>query len=186
MSKEKKATKTGFINYSNHPWASWSAEQKAAAEAKYTKVIDRAFPAVPPAATVVELEQLLAAELADIFALIEENTPAGAAYCDVHVMGEQSFCFNIIEALHEEGIRCYVSTSARMSQELPNGEKLVKFNFVQFRPYANYDALIAEAKAELDEIDGIMSGLQADLAALRPENEAKENNKKDSKKDEKK
>lgn len=178
MSKEKKTMKTGFINYSNHPWASWSVEQKAAAEAKYTKVVDKAFPAVPPAATIAELEALLASELADVFALIEANTPMGAAYCDVHIMGEQSFCFSAIEALHEEGIRCYVSTSAHISQELPNGEKLAKFNFVQFRPYANYDALIAEAKAELDEIDGIMSGLQADLAALRPENEAKKDGKK--------
>lgn len=179
MAKEKKVSKPNIINYSNHPWASWSVEQKAAATAKYAKVIDKAFPAVPPAATIAELEELLETELMEIFALIAEHTPSGADYCDVHIMGEQSFCFNIIEALHEEGIRCYVSTSARISQELPNGEKLVKFNFVQFRPYANYDELIAEAKAELDEIDGIMSGLQADLAALRPKNEAKENNKKD-------
>jgi hypothetical protein len=180
MSKDKKAAKTGFINYSNHPLASWSAEQRAAAEAKYTKVVDKAFPAVPPAATMAELEGLLATELAALFVLIEANTPASAPYCDVHIMGEQSFCFNIIEALHEEGIRCFVSTSARNTQELPNGEKLVQFKFVQFRPYANYDALIAEAKAELDEIDDIMTGLQADLALLRPENEAKEKPAKDS------
>ena len=38
-----------FINYSSHPYAQWSAEQKAAAQV-YGKVIDLAFPAIDPAA----------------------------------------------------------------------------------------------------------------------------------------
>ena len=38
-----------FINFTNHPSAQWSAEQKAAAQA-YGEVIDLAFPAIDPAA----------------------------------------------------------------------------------------------------------------------------------------
>ena len=48
-----------FINFSNHPYAQWSAEQKAAAQV-YGKVIDLAFPAIDPAADEAALDSLAA------------------------------------------------------------------------------------------------------------------------------
>lgn len=44
-----------FINFSNHPYALWSAEQQAAAQ-RYGTVVDLAFPAIDPAADEAALE----------------------------------------------------------------------------------------------------------------------------------
>jgi len=49
-----------FINFTNHPSAQWSAEQKAAAQA-YGEVIDLAFPAIDPAADEAALDSLASA-----------------------------------------------------------------------------------------------------------------------------
>ena len=46
-----------FINFSNHPYALWSAEQQAAAQ-RYGKVVDLAFPAIDPAADEAALDSL--------------------------------------------------------------------------------------------------------------------------------
>ena len=54
-----------FINFTNHPSAQWSAEQKAAAQA-YGEVIDLAFPAIDPAADEAALDSLASAYAARI------------------------------------------------------------------------------------------------------------------------
>lgn len=46
-----------FINFSNHPYALWSAEQQAAAQ-RYGTVVDLAFPAIDPAADEAALDSL--------------------------------------------------------------------------------------------------------------------------------
>ena len=46
-----------FINFSNHPYALWSAEQTAAAQ-RYGTVVDLAFPAIDPAADEAALDSL--------------------------------------------------------------------------------------------------------------------------------
>lgn len=46
-----------LINFTNHPSALWSAEQKAAAQ-RYGKVIDLAFPAIDPATNEAVLDSL--------------------------------------------------------------------------------------------------------------------------------
>ena len=46
-----------FINFSNHPYALWSAEQQAAAQ-RYGTVVDLAFPAIDPAADETALDSL--------------------------------------------------------------------------------------------------------------------------------
>ena len=48
-----------LINFTNHPHALWSAEQKAAAQV-YGKVIDLAFPAIDPATNEAVLDSLAA------------------------------------------------------------------------------------------------------------------------------
>ena len=48
-----------FINFSNHPYALWSAEQQAAAQ-RYGTVVDLAFPAIDPAADEAALDSLAA------------------------------------------------------------------------------------------------------------------------------
>lgn len=46
-----------LINFTNHPSAQWSAEQKAAAQV-YGKVIDLAIPAIDPATNEAVLDSL--------------------------------------------------------------------------------------------------------------------------------
>lgn len=65
-----------FINFTNHPSAQWSAEQKAAALA-YGEVIDLAFPAIDPAADEAALDSLASAYAARI---LHMNPDAGRVY----------------------------------------------------------------------------------------------------------
>lgn len=155
-----------FINYSNHPYSTWSAEQRAAASADYSKVIDRAFPHIDPKMSINKMGDLLGSEIDALIDLINEHTIEGEDYCPVHIMGEQSFCYNVVEALHGEGIRCYVSTSERISEDKGDGQKITTFKFCQFRPYADYVALEEQAEAELAEMDATMKDLQKTLKEM--------------------
>ena len=52
----------------------------------------------------------------------------------VHIMGEMTFTFAMVNALHKKGITCIASTTERISSE-ENGVKTSEFKFVQFRKY---------------------------------------------------
>ena len=53
----------------------------------------------------------------------------------IHIMGEMTFTFRLVEKLKAAGIRCVASTSERVVQELSDGKKVVQFSFVRFREY---------------------------------------------------
>jgi hypothetical protein len=155
-----------FINYSNHPYNTWSPEQRAAATANYSKVIDRAFPHIDPKMPINKMGDLLGREYEALIDLINEHSIEGEDYCAVHIMGEQSFCYNMVELLHEQGIRCYVSTTERISEDKGDGQKTTTFKFCQFRAYADYELLVEEAEAELAEMDATMKDLQKTLKEM--------------------
>lgn len=115
-----------LINLSNHPVASWSAEQVAEAERCYGAVEDMAFPNIPPEWS---SEQVLA--LCNVVADAIQAKSCTA----VHVMGEMTFTFGLVFRLHERGIPVVASTSERLVETYPDGRKLVVFRFKQFRPY---------------------------------------------------
>lgn len=71
-----------FINFSNHPYALWSAEQQAAAQ-RYGKVVDLAFPAIDPAADEAALDSL-----ATVYADHILHLDPDAVLCQ----GECTFC----------------------------------------------------------------------------------------------
>lgn len=116
-----------FINLTNHPSEKWGEEQLEAAH-RYGEIVDLSFPIIEPTFT-----------KDDILFLVKENTEIIVGIKDedivVHVMGEMTFTYNLVNALKEFGITCLASTTERNTIILPDGKKVSEFKFVQFREY---------------------------------------------------
>lgn len=126
--EQKKALPPLFINLSNHPSSSWTAEQLAAAEA-FGELVDMPFPQVAPDATADDIKTLAEAQVEAIMKQAETHTVT------VHVMGEMSLIYRIVRMLSERGIRCVCSTSHRVVKDQGDGRRLVEFKFNSFRDY---------------------------------------------------
>lgn len=118
-----------FVNLSNHPSVDWSEEQKKAALA-YGGIIDVPFPSVPSSCSDKAMQKL--ADKA-IGAVTKAAYPAREV--TVHVMGEMTLTYRIVNKLKARGIRCLASTSDRVASDIGNGEKISQFHFVEFREY---------------------------------------------------
>ena len=118
-----------FVNLSNHPSADWSEEQKKAALV-YGGIIDVPFPSVPSSCSDKAMQKL--ADKA-IGAVTKAAYPAREV--TMHVMGEMTLTYSIVNKLKARGIRCLASTSDRVANDLGNGEKISQFHFVEFREY---------------------------------------------------
>ena len=112
-----------LLNLSNHPSASWSPAQLAAAGGN---VVDLAFPQVAPDGDEAYIEQLAN----DYYNKINAMSNIKA----VHIMGEMNFTYSLVSKLKAHNIRCVASTTKRETVE-ENGVKISKFNFVRFREY---------------------------------------------------
>lgn len=106
-----------LINISNHPSAKWSEEQTKAASKIAKTTVDMPFPAINPRATTEQLQEK-SREWLQLLTLQDD-----AAY---HVMGEQGFCFLLIQGLWGRGAEVWHSTTERLE---------TGFNFVAFRKY---------------------------------------------------
>ena len=53
----------------------------------------------------------------------------------IHIMGEMTFSFSLINLLKSQGYSCVASTSKRMVIEREVGKKEILFEFVRFRQY---------------------------------------------------
>lgn len=112
-----------FLNLSNHPSPSWSqAQLSAVGEA----VTDLPFPQIDPAGDEKYIDSLVN----QYFQKIVEIKDVSA----VHIMGEMTFTFALVEKLKAKGIRCVASTTQRLTEE-KNGIKTSVFQFVRFREY---------------------------------------------------
>lgn len=118
-----------FVNFSNHNSAKWSEEQKVAAvgflKDNRLEIIDIQFPEIDPVYSIDEI----ACHVDVYFKQIKNINPA----C-VHIMGEQTFCFELISKLKEGGFTCVASTTKREVEE-KEGKKISNFQFVGFRSY---------------------------------------------------
>ena len=119
-----------FINFTNHPSALWSAEQKAAAQV-YGKVIDLAFPAIDPATNEAVLDSL-----ATVYADHILHLDPDAVLCQ----GECTFVYRVVQRLEAAGIPTLAACSRRKSQETtyPDGSTLKRsiFAFAGFAAMA--------------------------------------------------
>jgi len=118
-----------FINLSNHPSTSWSPEQLAAAQC-YGKISDLPFPEVDPDGD----ERYIQSLVKDYMNMINSQFSTLNSQLFVHVMGEMTFTFAMINALQKQGITCVASTTERVAME-ENGVKTSEFRFKQFRKY---------------------------------------------------
>lgn len=115
-----------LLNLSNHPSASWPENQMNAAIQQYGKVEDLPFPAINPEWSTDEVRQL--AEQYEI--KVRQLNPTA-----VHIMGELTFTFMLVNKLKEIGIPCIASATNRMVTSENDGVKTSVFEFVRFREY---------------------------------------------------
>ncbi len=117
-----------LLNFSNHPSTQWKEEQLEAARC-FDVVEDLAFPAVSPSMDEEELD-----ELVEKYAEMIANGFDSSCTC-VHIMGEMTFVFRMVFRLKTLGFRCIASTTERIAQVTPDGQKISSFQFVRFREY---------------------------------------------------
>ena len=115
-----------FINLTNHPSSGWSQDQLNAAQ-KFGEIVDISFPVIEPFFSKAEVD-----ELADITVEEIKNLDKNPV---VHVMGEMTFTYAIVERLKARGLSCVASTTERLVKMMPDGKKISEFKFVQFREY---------------------------------------------------
>lgn len=119
-----------LINLTNHPVLQWNDKQRSEALRLFGEIIDIPFPSISPEAETEEIVSVVDEYVEKILRLKKQNTSVV-----IHVMGEHTFCFNLIRKLLAQGIPCVASTSRRMVEETPSQEKIVKFDFIRFRNY---------------------------------------------------
>lgn len=133
-----------FLNISNHPIEKWEPEQIIDAieftfkkgerddsfkerEGKFLKNLP--FPSIDPHSTKKGyLLKLRTEYLKKVQALGDEEEVV------VHLMGEQGFCYLLINGLKGLGYTVLYSTTERVVEE-KDGVKTSKFKFIQFREY---------------------------------------------------
>jgi len=114
-----------LLNLSNHPSNLWPQNQTALAIEKYGEIQDLPFPNINPEIEAYELDQL--AEEYEI--KIRKLNPTA-----VHLMGELTFTFRLVNRLKAIGVNCIASTTSRNVIE-KDGAKTSVFAFVSFRAY---------------------------------------------------
>ena len=127
----QRAHRVSFVNFSNHPSASWSAEQRDAALAfdDVQRIEDVPFPQVAADASETEIASLAA----DYVQRIRALHPA-AVMC----MGEMGVCWQAVSLLKKDGIRVVYTCTERQASETVTSdgtEKTSVFRFVKFREY---------------------------------------------------
>lgn len=114
-----------LLNLTNHPSSNWSPEQISLALQTYAHIIEIPFPSIPPDYSSSELDTLVKEFTGRVLALSPDV---------VHIMGEMTFTYRLVNRLKAAGIPCIASTTSRITEE-KDGVKLSKFMFVQFRVY---------------------------------------------------
>ena len=118
-----------LINLTNHPAALWDNVQLTAAMRQFSSVIDLPFPSIDPSG-----DETYIAALADQF-LDKVLSLANGQQATVHLMGEMTFTVALLKRLQKHNIPCVASTTQRIVQELSNGERKTRFQFLRFRNY---------------------------------------------------
>jgi hypothetical protein len=121
-----------FINISNHPSANWTSGQLASAQV-YGKVVDLPFPSVDPDGDAAYIQAMCHEYLQKINDICSDAARL-VSTVTVHIMGEMTFSFALINALQKLGATCVASTTERITTE-QDGRKTSEFRFVQFRKY---------------------------------------------------
>lgn len=120
-----------LINLSNHPSKDWAPEQRERAEQLWRSVVDLPFPIISPEQTTDEVVAMAVEYLQRCFALFDTSADEPRA---VHLMGEMTFTYNLVEMLKSNDITVVASTTERIVT-IENDVKRSIFKFVTFREY---------------------------------------------------
>lgn len=118
-----------FINLSNHPSTTWSATQLMAA-AELGNIIDMPFPTISESEDEEHLDlsaEILCDKIIRVAPSVDLTT--------VHIMGEMTFTYKMVNMLKQYGYTCIASTTKRIAEEQQDGLKVSKFEFCKFREY---------------------------------------------------
>lgn len=118
-----------FINISNHLSSSWGDKQREAAEA-YGTIEDIGFPHVPADADEGSIDDTAKKIAKKIFDTYDDTVDI-----TVHVMGEMTLTYALVNILKTCGVRCVASCSDRKVEERSDGSKVSYFEFAGFRKY---------------------------------------------------
>ena len=124
-----------LINLTNHPSASWSEKQLAAAHEQYGEIKDIPFPYIDPTLGKKEVFDMAAdyfIKISHIYGGLSETEKENFA---IHVQGEHTFVHNLIEHVEILNFTCVASTTRRVKKDLGNGHSRQLFEFVRFREY---------------------------------------------------
>jgi len=120
-----------LINLSNHPYAQWNEEQKRASET-FGDCVDLPFPSIDPDGDEEYIVRMAEEYYQKIVQFVETEPNVKVT---VHLMGEMTFLYALLEKLKQNNIRCIASTTQRKGIDLGNGRKDIQFQFVRFRYY---------------------------------------------------
>jgi len=121
-----------LINLSNHPSSNWTSEQLIAAQ-EYGKVIDLPFPNIDPFSGVEYIQSVCNDYLQEIYSICRDGA-CPISKLTVHIMGEMTFTFTMVNVLKRQGITCVAATTERVTT-MENDVKTSTFRFVNFRKY---------------------------------------------------
>lgn len=118
-----------LINLSNHPHQNWPQNQYNSAVDHYGSIIDMPFPSIEPDASLDQVRLLAEKYYGKI------RKVSSKEIVTVHLMGESTFCFQLLLMLKDAGIPCVASTTKRVVEVNDKGQKVSSFVFYQFRHY---------------------------------------------------
>jgi len=120
-----------LINLSNHPVKNWNVKQISEAEKLFGEITDIPFPQINPETDEAGIENLVDEYFELCIETLHKSKDKNNA---VHLMGELTFTFGLVNKLLSEGIVCVASTTERKAIET-KGKKITEFEFVRFRKY---------------------------------------------------
>ena len=118
-----------FINLSNHPYSTWSEDQLEAAR-QYGELNYLEFPAVNPEWDDNDISDAAGKLIREIREMAPDSEAA-----TLHIMGEMTLTYSLVETFKALGYRCVASTTVRHSWTDEQGNKVTSFRFVRFREY---------------------------------------------------
>lgn len=122
-----------LLNLTNHPYEKWPDVQRKKALINYTDIYDLPFPDINPNEDEAYIYELAVNYRDKCLRILEEESYVGENA--VHIMGEFTFTFALVNLLLNAGIKCVASTTKRTVKELENNKSEVTFEFVRFREY---------------------------------------------------
>jgi hypothetical protein len=114
-----------LLNLSNHPSGNWPDSQLNEAYKLYGDIQDMPFPQIDPMMDEKAVKDLAYEYMQNILAIKPKA---------VHLMGELTFTFSLVNMLLQDGVNVIASTTHRIVEER-DGIKMTKFEFIRFRSY---------------------------------------------------